>query len=332
MATSQFPVPSAMDMKGDLPQNWAFFKNQWENYCIATKLTEADEKIRVATLLSVIGKDCFKLSRNLDMTPEDRKKEEKIIEALEKYFEPTRNVIYERYLFNTADQLQNENIDDYVTRLRQLSKSCDFGTLTDDLIRDRIVLGTKDPNLRARLLREPKLNLRGAIDKARSTEVAEAQLSQMSHPPEALNYAKQERKPKGSKKPPYNQNSRSTKDKPMINKCKYCGDSHLKGRDNCPAYGRTCSTCHKRNHYAKVCQSGEASTVHQMEDKHSYGDASSESSDESVYKVEHTVGAVRSQGTKWFANLALRSKEMVRDSNVKCQLDSGSTCNVRHRL
>ncbi|KAJ8044320.1 hypothetical protein HOLleu_07045 [Holothuria leucospilota] len=141
---SIIPVPAAMDMEGDLPQ-----KGQWENYCIATKLNEKEEKIRVATLLSVMGKECFRLFQNLDMPEENRKKEDQIKEALQKYFEPTRNVIYERYKFNTADQLPNEGIDEYVTRLRHLSKSCDFGALTDDLIRDRIVF---------------KLDLRGAIE------------------------------------------------------------------------------------------------------------------------------------------------------------------------
>ena len=34
--------------------------------------------------------------------------------------------------------------------------------------------------------------------------------------------------------------------------CKYCGDTHAAG--NCPAYGKTCSKCKKKNHLAEVCQ------------------------------------------------------------------------------
>ena len=33
--------------------------------------------------------------------------------------------------------------------------------------------------------------------------------------------------------------------------CKYCGGFHPP--EQCPAYGKKCSACHKRNHLAKVC-------------------------------------------------------------------------------
>ncbi|KAJ8030740.1 hypothetical protein HOLleu_27229 [Holothuria leucospilota] len=248
---SIIPVPAAMDMKGDLPQNWAFFKGQWENYCIATKLNEKEEKIRVATLLSVMGKECFRLFQNLDMPEENRKKEDQIKEALEKNFEPTRNVIYERYKFNTADQLPNESIDEYVTRLRHLSKSCDFGALTDDLICDRIVLGTKDAILRSRLLREPKLDLRGAIDKARNTEAAQTQLSRMAQPvsSESVHYSKKSREYK-TKKPGQNkhkqrENKRGNEEN-MIKGCRFCGGTHPKGRDIVRHMGQPVQTVTKR--------------------------------------------------------------------------------------
>ena len=39
MATSAgIPVPRPIDMKGDLANNWEFFKESWTNYEIATEL------------------------------------------------------------------------------------------------------------------------------------------------------------------------------------------------------------------------------------------------------------------------------------------------------
>ena len=35
--------------------------------------------------------------------------------------------------------------------------------------------------------------------------------------------------------------------------CKYCGKLHAQGR--CPAFGKVCTNCHKRNHFAAVCRS-----------------------------------------------------------------------------
>ena len=43
------PAPEPMDMKGDVYNNWIIFRAQWENYEIAIRLDEKDEKIRVAT-------------------------------------------------------------------------------------------------------------------------------------------------------------------------------------------------------------------------------------------------------------------------------------------
>jgi hypothetical protein len=51
------------------------------------------------------------------------------------------NETYERYCFNKRDQEQGENIDTYVAALRTLVKTCNYGTLEDSLIRDRIVSG-----------------------------------------------------------------------------------------------------------------------------------------------------------------------------------------------
>ena len=38
------------------------------------------------------------------------------------------------------------------------------------------------------------------------------------------------------------------------NCCEFCGREHDLGkRENCPAFGRTCNKCDKKNHFAKVC-------------------------------------------------------------------------------
>lgn len=94
------PAPEQMDMKGDVYNNWTFFRAQWENYEIATGLDKKEKKIRVATLLTIMGKECHQLQRYLHMTDAEREDPTKILDALQKHFEPKRNVIYERFLFN----------------------------------------------------------------------------------------------------------------------------------------------------------------------------------------------------------------------------------------
>ena len=75
-----------MDMKGDLVSNWEFLRDSWQNYAAATKLGDKDKKIVAATLLSMMGKECLHLCRNLPMTAEERQDATVILTKLSEYF------------------------------------------------------------------------------------------------------------------------------------------------------------------------------------------------------------------------------------------------------
>ena len=47
---------------------------------------------------------------------------------------PKKNLIYERYNFLSARQKSAKYIDAYVTRLRLLTKSCDYGGFEEEMI------------------------------------------------------------------------------------------------------------------------------------------------------------------------------------------------------
>ena len=53
---------------------------------------------------------------------------------------------------------------------------CEFSTLKESLIRDRIVCGIRSDEVRARLLRDPDLTLVKAIDACRVAETSQTQL------------------------------------------------------------------------------------------------------------------------------------------------------------
>ncbi|KAL5020231.1 hypothetical protein ScPMuIL_003123 [Solemya velum] len=325
--------------EGDLRSNWKFFQSQWENYEIATGLDKKDAKIRVASLLSIMGKDCYRLYSHLDITEEQKKSIVEILTALKKHFEPTTNVIYERYVFNTRSQEHTETVHQYVAVLRRLSDSCDYGALKDDMIRDRLVIGTKDNAARARMLREPKLDLKKAVDTCLTSEISQEQLKKITSeaPTDTVNYAKHKykqsnkykpsTKQKGGKSVPKEHNSQpkyshkqhdGRKDK-SNKRCKCCGGTHDRDKSACPAYGETCDYCGKKNHFTKLCLSRKANTrVKMVEDD--------DSSDDSVYKV-HTVGKVQADGSKWYVDINMQVEENP-SKLVKCQMDTGSTCNL----
>ena len=44
------------------------------------------------------------------------------------------------------------------------------------------------------------------------------------------------------------------KDRKNLRSCKYCGLVHMFGSNNCKAFGKSCNTCKKMNHYSRVCR------------------------------------------------------------------------------
>ena len=166
MTQSLIPPTGKMEVTvtGEVIGNWQYFESSWNNYAIATGLVEKSEAVEVATLLPVMGQECFQIYENLPLTEAERKKSETILSKLKEHFQPERNVIYERYMFNTAYQEVNENTDQFMIRLRKLATTCKYETLLDEMLRDRLVIGIRDNNVRSRILREPKLDLPKALD------------------------------------------------------------------------------------------------------------------------------------------------------------------------
>ena len=74
----------------------------------------------------------------------DKQKVDKCLEALEDYSKPRRNVVYERYVFNPCVQEPEESVNSFVNRLRKLAAACEFGELTNELIRGRLVIGLRE--------------------------------------------------------------------------------------------------------------------------------------------------------------------------------------------
>ena len=79
-----------------------------------------------------------------------------------------------------AGQKSSETIDQYVSVLRKLSETCEFSTLKNSLIKDRIVLGISDTKTTERLLISD-LTLEKAIDVVRSAEATEIQQKDMAN-------------------------------------------------------------------------------------------------------------------------------------------------------
>ena len=89
-----------MVCRGDLTSYWECFKQQWQDYEVATSLDQKSQSIRLATFRSVMGKECLQIFLNLNCGTEELTINS-ALKALEDYFLPKKNVVYERYVFNS---------------------------------------------------------------------------------------------------------------------------------------------------------------------------------------------------------------------------------------
>ncbi|CAB4040829.1 Hypothetical predicted protein [Paramuricea clavata] len=146
--------PQTLDLNSvNVSANWKRFKQRYLNYEIAIGISGKEDATRVATLLTIIGNEAFDVYNTFVWaTVGDCKKIAKVLEKFDEHCEPRKNVTYERYIFFTRAQETSETIDQYVTTLKRLSDTCEFGTLRDTLIKERIVLGVKNQKICERLL------------------------------------------------------------------------------------------------------------------------------------------------------------------------------------
>ena len=141
---------------------------------------DINEDRRVAVFLSVIGGKNYTLLRNLlaPQKPNDKTIAE-LADALKKHFGPKRIIIAERFRFHRREQAVGETIADYEAELRRLAIHCEFQEYLDQALRDRLVCGLKSEATQKRLLSEPNLTLKRAIEVAQSMEAAERNTQQL---------------------------------------------------------------------------------------------------------------------------------------------------------
>ena len=118
----------------------------------------------------------------------------------------------------------------------------------------------------------------------------------------------------------HNKNKTKHKDDKQGHKvqtCKYCGSSHERNRDKCPAYGKKCSQCGKINHFQSVCRQKKLNQIQEA--------SSDTDSDESIFGMQ-LIGAVNSGNRMLTVPLTFDADDG--ETVVKCQIDTGATCNV----
>ena len=103
---------------------------QFEIYLVAKGKDEKPDKLKVNMLLNCAGPEAIEeYSHFVYNEGEEKENYADVSKKFKELCEGARNVIYERLVFNQRNQKERERIDNYVSELKRLSLTCDFGDL-----------------------------------------------------------------------------------------------------------------------------------------------------------------------------------------------------------
>ena len=167
----------------NLAQKWDQYIKRFEYYIKAQTVTKDEQKR--ALLLHVVGEevqDLFETLQNTGTTYDEAPT------ALNAYFEPKKNIAFERHLFRQAKQQEDESVDNFIVRLSKLSLGCDFKDEAhkNDMIRDQVVDCCKSNELRKKLLSESELTLDKIRTVSRTFELSSSHAKKMAEDNQTL--------------------------------------------------------------------------------------------------------------------------------------------------
>ncbi|KAJ1178325.1 hypothetical protein NDU88_003571 [Pleurodeles waltl] len=99
---------------------------------------------------------------------------------LEKRFSKEENIVMSRYKFYTRPQREGESLDDFISSLQDLSVKCKFGTRTDKLIRDQLIVHCRSKNDSRAVMGGKNPFLKDAIGIAKIVEESELCMKEIS--------------------------------------------------------------------------------------------------------------------------------------------------------
>ena len=154
------------EVDGDRADNWKLWKQRWLNYCVLAGLNDQSEDYKCAMLLHCIGIEAMRIFNGMKFGEgEDHNNMADILVNYDKHFLAQKHEFFERFQFNRHSQESGESIDEYVSVLRNLAKTCGFcDCMRELLLMDRLLLGISDDKTREELLSTHDLTLSKTIE------------------------------------------------------------------------------------------------------------------------------------------------------------------------
>ena len=138
------------------------------------------DECKTSTLLNTIGDEGNDIYETFTFEKAgDELIFDKVMQKFELYCTPKKNITFERFHFNHCVQEKEESSDQFITRLKHLSQTCEFGVLENSLIKDRIVYGIRNDSTRENYLEKRTLPWKKLKKICRAAEMAKMQINEL---------------------------------------------------------------------------------------------------------------------------------------------------------
>ena len=314
--TATFQVATPEPFTFSRPDEWPKWIRRFERFRIASGLVSRDEEAQVNTLIySMMGDEADDVLRSFTLLDKDRKSYGTVKAKFDAHFIQRRNVIFERAKFNRRRQGYDETVDSFITALYALAEHCGYGSLHDEMIRDRIVVGIKSNSLSEKLQLDSTLTLEKAITQVRQTEAVKKQQPLLRGKPDtpvgAVNKGRGGPKAIRGGKQGSSTNRSNNREQQSPQVCSRCGRKPAHDKAHCPARDQICHKCHKQGHFQRMCRSPKNSGVGTLE------------TDSTTGSDDEFLGAVTDKNdNSWTVELSLQGRPL------KLHIDTGAEVTV----
>ncbi|KAJ8299252.1 hypothetical protein KUTeg_023312, partial [Tegillarca granosa] len=158
----------------DAGPKWDKWVSRLELLFDGMKLT--DDKQKRALLLHYAGDRVFDIYET--QKGDSQAKYEETVNVLKNYFAPRKNIQMEIYKFRNYKQASGQSLDEFVTELRRLARSCDFHDAEKEIL-STVIQNCRSNRLRRRALRETDKTLNDILTVGRTIELAETHVQAM---------------------------------------------------------------------------------------------------------------------------------------------------------
>ena len=258
------------------PDDWSRWRQRFQQFREASGLSAEAATKQISTFLYCLGEEAESVLASTNATGADRRDFDCIIAKFDAYFQVRKNVIYERARFNRRNQQSGETAEQYIMALYALAKNCDYGGMTDEMIRDRLVVGIRDSALSEKLQMDAKLTLESAKKAIRQREAVHEQQQTLKAGDrttvdvDAVDIdAVQPKSRRQNERRGNTYNTRASTQPHPNNpqtgeKCSRCGRERHP-RDKCPARDAQCHNCKRKGHFRAQCRQRVVSTIQDTE-------------------------------------------------------------------